>query len=368
MGFYPPFHGGEKQGLYLLYFHATILSFPREGFMPIFKVIIESHVSLEPTGPFILKFAKAYGMSAEESRSWIESRSRVIYEFDTFEEAQKARHFLETIGGAAMVREEGEPAAPVYSTEIFSGPEKTRSAPSAPPSEPCPKCGATLAGLPQKCPACGILIGPYKDAQLRLKQRAAQRTPAIASPTPPPPSYGAYYEEKDATPEKKRISTGLIVALTAAALLLLLLVVSGSIVVKRVRQARIAYKENSREVEEIRTQYRNYQNVSMQVEAKTNLMGIFITQMAHFGEYNSYADNFEDLRWGPEGRHRYSYYLADDSILAPVNPQELPEEIYLEADDHGFQAAAVANLDSDSDLDVWIIDDRKNLRNVMSDL
>ncbi len=107
-----------------------------------------------------------------------------------------------------------------------------------------------------------------------------------------------------------------------------------------------------------------------QSEAKSNLGAIFTTQVAYFGEYGTYGHTFEQLGWGPEGDTSYSYYLVDDVIPATkygAGPHVVPEDLKPYTTDQTFLVIAVGNIDNDSILDVWTMDDAKTLRNVVND-
>lgn len=111
-----------------------------------------------------------------------------------------------------------------------------------------------------------------------------------------------------------------------------------------------------------------FQAKAKQSEAKTNMGAIFTCQVAYFGENNQYGNTFEDINWGPEGNTRYSYFLPGEVIQARLGgPYQLPEGIETLVGETTFQAIAVGNIDNDDDLDVWMINDLKILKNLMRD-
>ena len=92
-----------------------------------------------------------------------------------------------------------------------------------------------------------------------------------------------------------------------------------------------------------------YQAKTKQSEAKTNLSSIFTTQIAYFGEEDTFADALGNLGWEPEGQARYSY-----SMTAATRTT--------------FTAQATGNIDTDATIDTWTIDEQKDLQNTTNDV
>jgi len=107
-----------------------------------------------------------------------------------------------------------------------------------------------------------------------------------------------------------------------------------------------------------------------QYEAKTNLRALATMEAAFFSTKNRYAASFAELEWSPTLSSKfYTYYLSDTEVIKPKPPvYSMPEGVHAWATDKGFLAVAVANLDSDPVLDVWVIDDKGNLQNIVDDL
>ncbi len=108
-----------------------------------------------------------------------------------------------------------------------------------------------------------------------------------------------------------------------------------------------------------------------QAEPKANLSALFTAQIQYFNQHDAYAHTFEQLRWSPEGDTKYSYYLADDALLATnpgKGPYDCPDQFKPYSTDESYLMIAVGNIDYDQILDVWTMDDNKNLRNVRDDL
>jgi type IV pilus assembly protein PilA len=116
--------------------------------------------------------------------------------------------------------------------------------------------------------------------------------------------------------------------------------------------------------------YLRFNAKAKQSEAKVNLGSIFVAEIAYFGENNHYADNFDHLEWQPEGLH-YAYFLPGQDLqprdgLAFKIPPDEPEARPMVTVD-AFKVVAVGNIDNDETLDVWVIDQNKNLRNLVDD-
>lgn len=122
-----------------------------------------------------------------------------------------------------------------------------------------------------------------------------------------------------------------------------------------------------------------YDVKAIQSEAKSNLASIFTHQVAYFGEHGTYAggtDAFDDLTdWMPEGKTRYAYYLGDD-VIAPTKAkheilykpgENWPFSIMPEVTDTTFRAMAIGNIDEDKCPDVWVINEKKVLINILND-
>ena len=137
-----------------------------------------------------------------------------------------------------------------------------------------------------------------------------------------------------------------------------------------------------------------------QSEAKTNLSGLFTAQKAFYGEFNVYSTDLVAVNWWPDGSPRYVYGFAVPSTTNPEGftgehdpgrrttidsrvldrkgfndekMQTLDGRRYTDADlqkfpqatatSSGFLAVAIGDVDADGEeaLDVWTIDDKKNL-------
>jgi len=106
-----------------------------------------------------------------------------------------------------------------------------------------------------------------------------------------------------------------------------------------------------------------------QVEAKTNLSNIYTMQKIYKGANNTYAKTFWRLNFIPAGEGNYSYFMGEDVISASIGgPYQVPEGIESEITRDSYRVVAVANLDVDPTLDVWVIDNENRMRNLVDDV
>ena len=114
-----------------------------------------------------------------------------------------------------------------------------------------------------------------------------------------------------------------------------------------------------------------------QEEAQTNLYSIFTHQASYFSEHHTYSDNFSLMNWMPEHQFEYTFFCGSDSIAysmgesdKPYSPTNIswPAGIRPSSSATGFTCFAVGNIDNDTDLDYWYINDANKLVNQPSDL
>ena len=119
-----------------------------------------------------------------------------------------------------------------------------------------------------------------------------------------------------------------------------------------------------------------YQATSRQSEAKTNLGGIFVSEVAYFGNQGSYGD-FSQTGFALAGTtNRYTYRTAAGTtvgvdLIQTNNPAVVTRVVCSTAtaasaaSATGFTATASADLDGDTAIDQWFVNDLKvGLQNV----
>jgi type IV pilus assembly protein PilA len=116
-----------------------------------------------------------------------------------------------------------------------------------------------------------------------------------------------------------------------------------------------------------------------QAEAKTNLAGIFVAELAYYGE-NARFGSFNEIIYsliGPSNRYTYRSGAPGAAGGASTNTENIdlhssttgvvtPEDSVAPARNSlfGFTATATANLDGDATIDQWHVNDLKsNLQN-----
>jgi type IV pilus assembly protein PilA len=114
-----------------------------------------------------------------------------------------------------------------------------------------------------------------------------------------------------------------------------------------------------------------FQARAKQAEAKMNLGAIYTQQIAYYGEYTTYAggaDAIVNIGWDPmKNQKMYYSYMIDNSILWGdflKGSASVPAGVPVPSTDAAFTAIAFGNIDRDAFLDVWIMNDRKQLKNV----
>ena len=120
-----------------------------------------------------------------------------------------------------------------------------------------------------------------------------------------------------------------------------------------------------------------FQAKAKQSEAKQNLGAIFTTQISYFGEANTFGygiNCFTDIAWSPEGATLYSYFCDGQTISnrkggtgTSGSPPTTPGPV-VGSDDTGFTMGATGNIDNDSYIDEWTVDDAKHLINGHNDV
>jgi type IV pilus assembly protein PilA len=123
-----------------------------------------------------------------------------------------------------------------------------------------------------------------------------------------------------------------------------------------------------------------FQARSKQAECKSNLRAMYTAQKSYFAEKNKYAKTFTELGFTPEKGNRYSYFLSAEEV-SPVDTARFPQE---SAEGHGLELsqqhltpgvsgerlmmACVGNIDNDSVLDVWTVDENGVVENAVNDV
>ena len=103
-------------------------------------------------------------------------------------------------------------------------------------------------------------------------------------------------------------------------------------------------------------------------EAKYNLEAIYKAEVSWFGENDTFSNSFMVIRWRPEGASYYTYSVGNEFYGKSVAINPMPGTITPAADTQSFSAYGWGNIDSDSTIDVWHINERKEMPNDVDDL
>jgi len=122
-------------------------------------------------------------------------------------------------------------------------------------------------------------------------------------------------------------------------------------------------------------QFLRYQVQARQAEARTNLAGIFVAELAYYGE-NSRFGSFSEIIYsliGPSNRYTYrsgapgagggpSTGSENIDLHSAALGSVAPENTLVPARNglFGFTATATANLDNDATVDQWHVNDLKS--------
>ena len=126
--------------------------------------------------------------------------------------------------------------------------------------------------------------------------------------------------------------------------------------------------------------FKKFQQRSRRSEAKVNLKALLVAQMSYHAETGRYCPTFAECAFSIEPGATYLYFMgpneaqggdaADSPDLLRMQAAMVLDQLGIEPGVHaqGFRAVAIANLDRDQDLDVWMIDESNNLVNLVNDL
>ena len=121
-----------------------------------------------------------------------------------------------------------------------------------------------------------------------------------------------------------------------------------------------------------------FQAKSKQSEAKTNLKGIYTAETGYFGENNTF-NSFDKVNWSPVGTARYHYDVGtatnvpdppSSGTLATAGSTDATLTVTAPVGytNNAFTAGAAGNVDNDTGLDQWQIDDSNTLANTQNDV
>ncbi len=114
----------------------------------------------------------------------------------------------------------------------------------------------------------------------------------------------------------------------------------------------------------------NFMSKSKRAEVKYNLEAIFKCEISWFGENNTFSNSFNTIRWVPLGKLYYYTFWGGNpgeyqglSLATNPNPGVTPG-----AGQSSFTIYGWGNIDADPTVDVWYINDLKDMANTSDDL
>lgn len=115
-----------------------------------------------------------------------------------------------------------------------------------------------------------------------------------------------------------------------------------------------------------------HSEMGVQSKVKMALGATYVSQLSYFVNNNTYtgdANNVIPLTLKNYQGIPYSIYISKDSWFdLSSSHYSLPSGITVGANDISFTAVAVGNIDDDSTLDIWSINDSKVLNNLSNDI
>ena len=103
-------------------------------------------------------------------------------------------------------------------------------------------------------------------------------------------------------------------------------------------------------------------------EVKSNLEAVYKAETSYFAEKDRYSNSFVEIRWVPVGVAYYTYSVGIEYFGKDNNVNPKPASVTPAANDNSFSAYGWGNIDSDATMDIWHIDDQRNLVNDVDDL
>ena len=111
--------------------------------------------------------------------------------------------------------------------------------------------------------------------------------------------------------------------------------------------------------------FMNFMAKTKRSEVKYNLAAIYKCQISYFGENNAFSSSFNTIRWRPEGKiFYYTFSMGTEYYGIPVASNPLPGGFTFGASTNSFTTLSWGNIDTDPMVDVWYINDRKEMVNV----
>ncbi len=115
--------------------------------------------------------------------------------------------------------------------------------------------------------------------------------------------------------------------------------------------------------------YLKFQAKTKRSEVKANLSAIYSAELSYYSENDTFSTSFATIRWVPVGSKKYySYSVGNEIYGLSVSGNPQPGGISPGAGLYSFSAYGWGNIDTDTAVDVWKIDEYKTLQNQTDDI
>lgn len=115
--------------------------------------------------------------------------------------------------------------------------------------------------------------------------------------------------------------------------------------------------------------YMNFQAKTKRSEVKSNLGAVYTAELSYYSENDQYSNSFAAIRWVPVGKnYYYSYTMGNETYGLSTSGNPQPSGLSPGAGTSSFSAYGWGNIDTDTILDVWKMNQGKTLSNETDDL
>jgi len=115
--------------------------------------------------------------------------------------------------------------------------------------------------------------------------------------------------------------------------------------------------------------YLNFQAKTKRSEVKANLSAIYSAELSYYSEKDTFSNSFVAIRWVPVGtKYYYSYSVGNEIYGLSLSGNPQPGTITPGAGLYSFSAYGWGNIDTDTVVDVWKMDEFKALQNITNDV
>ena len=113
-----------------------------------------------------------------------------------------------------------------------------------------------------------------------------------------------------------------------------------------------------------------YQAEPYDCEMKWNMASLYNAEQKYFAKNGKYSENFAELGWRPKRMKNYCYFLSETESVAAPNFKDckLDKGAKPFALNKTFLIASVGKIHYSKVIDVWSINEKKELKNIVDDV